>query len=199
MANVNAQRGFTPVGTLSGAPWTDSIRAFLCPSGDSTAIYVGDAVKTGGTGGAAGDTVFGMDMEGVSTLAVATAGGPIVGVVVGFSPNQADLTVLHRVASTNRVAYVCTDPDTIYEVQEDSVGNDIAATQIGHNFDHVNTAGSSTTGRSKQELDSSDASGTSTATFRLLGLVKRADNAIGANAKWLVVANEHEYKTTTGV
>lgn len=197
MANLNAARGFTPVGTLTGAPWTDSIRPFYCA--DATAIYVGDAVKSGGTAGAAGVTVFGQDMEGMSTVSVAAAGDTVVGVVVGFSPKQSDPTALHRAASEARIAFVCTDPNTIYEVMEDSVGNDVAVTQVGHNFDHVNTAGSSTTGRSAQVLDSSDASGTSTAQWRLLGLVRRPDNVLGTNAKWLVVANEHEYKTTTGV
>ena len=197
MANTNSPRGFIPVGTLTGAPWTDSIRAFY--GIDSTATFVGDAVKSGGTAGAAGVVVFGQDMEGVSTVTTGTAGGNVLGVVVGFSPKQTDLSALHRAASEARIVYVCTDPNTIYEVQEDSDANDIAVGQVGHNFDHVNTAGSTTTGRSAQVLDSSDSSGTGAATWRLLGLVKRSDNALGSYAKWHVVANEHELKSTTGV
>lgn len=199
MANTNAPRGFTPIGTLTGAPWQDSIRAFYCA--DATAIYVGDAVKSGGTAGAAGVTVYGMDMEGVSTVSVAAAGNTIVGVVVGFSPKQSDPTQLHRAASEARIAYVCTDPNVILEVQESATTDAaaIAVTAVGNNFDLVNTAGSTTTGRSAQVLDSTDSSGTSSAGFRLLGLSKRVGNALGAYAVWHVVPNEHEFKTTTGV
>ncbi len=199
MPQANAARGFTPVGTLNGGKWTDSITPFLCA--DSTAIYVGDAVKSGGTAGAAGKTVFGLDCEGMSTVSVAAAGNTIVGVVVGFSPLQSDPTTLYRVASQDRIAYVCTDPNTIYEVQESAATDALAllVTQVGNNFDLINTAGSTTTGRSAQVLDSTDSSGTSTAGFRLLGLVKRVGNVLGGYAKWNVVANEHEYNTTTGV
>ena len=197
MANADAARGLTPVGTLSGAPWTDSIRAFYCDS--ATAIYVGDMVKGNSTAGAAGKVVYGMDLEGVESVEVCGATDNLIyGVVVGFSPLQSDLTKLYRGVSEDRIAYVCTDPLTIYEIQEDSVGNNIAVTQVGHNFDTAYTAGSTTTGRSKVEIDSSDTTGASTAQLRLLGLAKKADNALGDSAKWLVVINEHAFKSTTG-
>ena len=197
MANTDAARGLTPVGTLSGAPWTDSIRAFYCDS--ATAIYVGDMVKGNSTAGAAGKVVYGMDLEGVESVEVCGATDNLIyGVVVGFSPLQSDLTKLYRGVSEDRIAYVCTDPLTIYEIQEDSVGNNIAVTQVGHNFDTAYTAGSTTTGRSKVEIDSSDTTGASTAQLRLLGLAKKADNALGDSAKWLVVINEHAFKSTTG-
>ena len=197
MANIDAPRGLTPVGTLSGAPWTDSVRAFY--GIDASATYIGDMVVGGSTAGAAGVTVFGMDMEGVETVAVAGATSNLIyGVVVGFSPLQSDPTKLHRAASEARITYVCTDPLAIYEIQEDSDGNNIAVTQVGHNFDTVYAAGSATTGRSAVEIDSSDTTASSTAQLRLLGLVKRPDNALGANAKWLVTINEHAFKSLTG-
>lgn len=197
MANIDAPRGLTPVGTLSGAPWTDSVRAFYCDS--ATAIFVGDMVKGNSTAGAAGVTVYGMDMEGVESVEVCGATDNLIyGVVVGFSPLQSNPAQLHRAASEARIAYVCTDPLAIYEIQEDSVGNNVAVTQVGHNFDTAYTAGSTTTGRSAVELDSSDVTGASTAQLRLLGLAKRPDNALGTNAKWLVVINEHAFKSTTG-
>jgi hypothetical protein len=199
MANADRPNGFRPVQHLDGSPWNGMVNMYLCPSSDASAIYVGDPVKSGGTAGSAGTVVNGVDCEGIPTVAVAAAGNTLLGVVVGFLPKQSDLSVLHREASTNRIALVCDAPDVIYEVQEDSVGNDIAVTQVGNNFDLAYTAGSSTTGQSAAELDSSDASGTATAQFRLLGLVKRPDNAVGTNAKWLVMINEHERKSTTGV
>lgn len=199
MANTNRANGFTPIGQLDGSPWNAHVHMYLAPSSDGTAIYVGDAVKSGGTAGAAGTVVNGQDCEGMATIAVAAAGDTLRGVVVGFLPKQSDLTVIHREASTARIALVVDSPDTVFEVQEDSVGNNIAVTQVGNNFDLAYTAGSSTGGRSASQLDSSDASGTATAQFRLLGLSKRVDNALGTNAKWKVVINEHELKSTTGV
>jgi hypothetical protein len=184
---------------LHGGAWNGKVTMYLVPSGDGTAIYVGDPVKSGGTAGAAGVTVNGIDVEGMATIAVAAAGDTLRGVVVGFLPVQTNLETLHRVASTNRIALVCDQPDVIFEVQEDSVGNDVAATQVGNNFDIAYTAGSTVTGRSKVMLDSSDASGTSTAQLRLLGYVKKPGNVIGSYAKLLVVINEHELKSTTGV
>lgn len=199
MANSNAPRGFVPVQYIYGASYTGKVNMYLCPSTDGTAVFVGDMVKSGGTAGAAGVMVNGQDVEGLSTIAVCAAGDTMRGVVVGFLPLQSDLTVKHRAASTNRIALVADDPNLIFEVQEDSVGNNIAATQVGNNFDLAYTAGSATTGLSGAMLDSSDSSGTSTAGFRLLGLSKRPDNAIGTYGKWLVMINEHELKSTTGV
>jgi hypothetical protein len=58
--------------------------------------------------------------------------------------------------------------------------------------------GSSTTGLSAMEIDSSSKVAT-TAQLRLLNLVKRPDNAVGNQAKWHVMINEHVFKTTAGV
>jgi hypothetical protein len=48
------------------------------------------------------------------TIAVAAAGDTLRGVVVGFLPKQSDLTVLHREASTNRIALVVDDPNVVF-------------------------------------------------------------------------------------
>jgi hypothetical protein len=200
MANTSRPSGFKPVQHLDGSAWNGKVSMFLCPSTTSAAIYIGDAVVSGGTAGAAGVTVNGIDCEGMSTVAAATAGGAILGVCVGVLPLQSDLSVKYRKASTSMIVLVVTDPSVVYEVQEDNVGNDIAVTQVGNNFDlAAGAGGSTTTGISGMLLDSSDGSGTASATFRLLGLVKRPDNALGTAAKWLVTANEHEFKSTTGV
>lgn len=199
MPNSDTPFGMRPIKHLDGSLWNGKVDMYLVPSSDATAIYVGDPVKSGGTAGAAGTVVNGIDCEGLPTIAVAAAGNTLLGVVVGFLPKQTDLSILHREASTARIALVCNAPDVIYEIQEDSVGNDVAVTQVGNNFDIVYAAGSATTGRSAVELDSSDVSGTATAQLRLLGLRQRPGNAVGTNAKWEVLINEHEFKTATGV
>lgn len=198
MANTDRPNGLRPVSQLDGSPYNSHVHMYLAPSADGTAIYVGDPVKSGGTAGAAGVVVNGQDCEGMPTIAVAAAGDTLRGVVVGFLPKQSDLSVLHREASTNRIALVCDSPDTVFEVQEDSVGAALAATEVGENADIVYAAGSATTGQSAVELDSSTHATTS-AQLRILRLVKRPDNAIGTNAKWLVVINEHELKSTSGL
>lgn len=199
MANTSKPSGFKPVQHLDGSPWNGKVEMMLATSGDSTPIYIGDAVKSGGTAGAAGVTVNGIDCEGMPTVVLAGDTDTIRGVLVGVLPLQSDLGVKYRKASTNMICLVCSDPSVVYEVQEDSVGGAIAVTAVGNNFDKETGSGSATTGVSGDMLDSSDASGTATAQWRLIGLVKRSDNALGTYAKWLVVANEHEFKTATGV
>lgn len=201
MANTNAAFGMKPVTHLDGAPYNGKVNMYLAPSGDGVAIFMGDPVKSGGTAGAAGVYVNGYNCEGMATIATVAAGNTMRGVVLGFLPLQTNLETLHRAASTNRIALVVDSPDVVFEIQESAStdGTAIAATAVGNNFDVVYTAGSTVTGRSAVTLDSADASGTATAGLRLMGLVQRPNNAIGAYAKWLVVINEHELKTTTGV
>jgi hypothetical protein len=199
MPNIDRPSGFFPVGHLDGSKWNGAVQMFLFDQ--SNAVYIGDPVKSGGTAGAAGVFVNGINCEGMPNADRAAAGNTLVGVVIAFLPLYNDQTVIHKAAdSTKRIGLVVTGPDTVFEVQEDSVGNDIAVTQVGNNFDMVTwLAGNSTSGVSAVELDSSDSSGTSSAQFRLLRLAQTVDNALGTNAKWLVYINEHEFKTTTGV
>lgn len=201
MPNIDAPHGFFPVGHLDGSAFNGRVSMYLLPSGDGTATFIGDPVKSGGTAGAAGTVVFGQDVEGMPTIARAAAGDALRGVVVGFLPNPADLSIRHRVASTNRIALVADSPDVVFEAQEDSTGGALAATAVGANVDFDGIAnGSATTGISGAELDSSAVESTTTsAQFRILGLLKSPDNAIGTNARWLVMINEHELKGTAGV
>ena len=198
MANADAARGLMAVGNQRGTSFLGKLTMYLVPSADGTAMYVGDPVKSGGTAGAAGTYVNGINTEGMATIATAAAGDTLRGVVVAFLPKQSDLTILHREASTNRIALVNDDPDTIFEVQEDSVGAATAAVDVGENADIIYAAGSTTTGISGVMLDSSDHK-TATAQLRILGFVQRPDNIIGSKAKLLVLINEHELKSTTGL
>jgi hypothetical protein len=99
--------------------------------------------------------------------------------------------------STAGTVYVCSDPNTLYEVQEDNVSADLALTAIGSNCNHVAGVGSTTTGRSAHVLDS-DSTGT-TGGFRVIGLVAREDNAVGTAAKWIVKMNENTFAEVTGI
>lgn len=199
MANTDRAFGMRPVQHLDGSPWNGKVSTYFVPSTDGTAIYVGDPVKSGGTAGAAGTVVYGMSVEGMATVAVAAAGDTLRGVVVGFSPLQSNLETLHRAASTARLVYVVDSPDVVFEVQSDEGGAALALVDVGENADILYTAGSAVTGRSAVELDSSDHK-TTTAQLRILGFAQRTDNEAGANyAKVLVVINEHELKSTSGL
>lgn len=197
MANVSKPSGFKPVQHYDGSAWNGKVVPFFVPSTYGTSIYIGDPVKSGGSAGAAGTQVNGVDVEGMSTLARAAAGDTMIGVLVGVLPLQTDLTVKYAKSGVSMIALVCVDPSVVYEVEES--GTTLTANQVGNNFDHVATAGSTSTGVSAATLNGADASGTATAGFRLLGLAKRPDNAIGTYGKWLVMINEHEFKTATGV
>jgi hypothetical protein len=193
MANAIAPRGLRPVRHLNGSPWNGQTEAFLIDSGNNTAVFVGDIVKQAGSAGVAGQVVNGMDVEGMATVILAaggTSGADIVGVVVGFLPDPTALGTKHRLASTSRIALVCTDPSVVYEVQEDAVGGNFDADDIGLLVAFTTTAGNSTTGISKMALDSSDLTATSGYPLKLLGLSKRVGNAFGlstTDAGWFEV------------
>ena len=196
MANVSRVRGFMPVQKLGGAPYTGSVQEFIIiGANEATAVFIGDVVEYGVAGGAAGLQISGRDVEGIASVVHSnntTAGDGLAGVVVGFIQDEA-LPKKYNPVSTNRIVLVETARDVVYEVQEDGVGNNIAAAEIGANIAMVSGAGSTVTGASAYAIDSSDTATTSTYPWRLLGLVKRPDNNYGASTtdlgKFLVVMN----------
>lgn len=195
MANTSRVRGLRPVQNMQ-ADYQGPLEAVLIPSTDATPVFIGDAVKSSGTAGAAGVVVNGLDCEGMVTVIQAAAGDPIRGVVVGFLPKQTDLTVLHREASTNRIALIVSAPETIFEIEANGVG--VAAVDIAGNADLTVGSGSTTTGTSAMALDSSTVSTTLTRQLRIIGIAKRADNAIGTADKVLVLINRHELYSPAG-
>ena len=201
MANSDIVNGFKPVRHLDGRSWNGGTRMYLHMAADGVEIFPGDLVKSGGTAGAAGLTVYGVDCEGMQSVVQAAAGDTLlVGGVVGVLPNPDILSgsgSKHVLASTNRIVLVCDDPSVVYEVQSDGDTTPLVAADIGENCDIIVAAGNTTTGASGMEIDDTTHT-TATAQIRVLGLVKRPDNALGANAKYEVVINEHAYKSTTG-
>jgi hypothetical protein len=203
--SVNADRpnGFTPIGTMSGSPWSGYVRVYETDASEGTGIFVGDAVT----------------LETDGNIAPAAAGEAILGVCVGVLPHSmtkingqyngnfmsSTSPVLHpsfSAASTADVILVCVGTDVIYEVQEDGVTDPIALIDVGENVDLVAThAGSTTTGRSGQEIDS-DSHTTASAQFRLVSIVDKPDVQQGdvdttlPNARWVVRVNENHLTLT---
>ena len=182
MANADKPSGCRVVGSKSGFHEGQLTRMAILAA-DTTATFVGDVVKISGTA----------DANGIPSIAQAAAGDTPVGIVVAFEPDGSDLELKHRQASTLRYAMVNTDPNVLFEIQEDSVGGALAITNVGQNASIIVGAGATTSGLSGMELDSNTAATTSTLVLHIEGLVPREDNEIGDNAKWLCSFNVHQH------
>lgn len=196
MANVDRPKGLVPIGTLDGSPYNAAIREYPVDASNGTAIFIGDAIT----------------LEDDGNVTPAAAGGIILGVCVGIKvtgesgtvDNHGNFLSTGNLSTTEHPGYlaattagrilVAVGPDILYEIQEDSVGGAMVITNIGTNGNLVAGAGSTTTGISAHELDSSDVitndASAATAQLRVVDFVRRPDNEIGANAKWVVRINE---------
>ena len=191
MANKDAPFGFRPTKMLGGAPFNGSQTEYGIESEYNTNIFTGDAVE--------------LHSEG--TVTVAAAGQTnILGVFNGcFYTDSTGKPTYSKywpasTTATDAVAYVIDDPNVLFEVQEDST--DIGSSwpdNRGANANFVSThSGSTKTGRSKQELDSSDIQAAA-ANFRIVELSKDPDNSdtTAANCNFLVRINEGLYYGNT--
>ena len=184
MASVSRINGFRPIKSVTGAPYNGAANLYFAASGNSDVIMVGDAVKLAGDARAA---------SGAPTVARCGATDYAVGVVVGivFSgvgnevtnvPPVNDLnTPVYRAASTNRYLLVADDPNLIYEVQY--AGTSVAAgtitANVGLNGQFTTTAGSTTSGSSGMQLDSTGLATTATLPLKIVGFPSRPDNVPG--------------------
>ena len=191
MANNDAAFGMKPVKMIGGSPYTGGVSRYRIAANYDTAIFQGDMVAQVTGGG----------------VEVHADGGtvPIVGVFNGCQ--YTDPTTSEQVfsnfypASTNAsdiVASVFVDPYIVYEAQHDGTGT---AAMNNSAFDFVGTSGSTLSGQSTSEIDTST-SGTSGG-FKQIGISKDPENSdtSSANANAYVVFNtgEHVFKLTTGV
>lgn len=185
MANANTPLGLRPVGNVPGAPYSGSIRSYSVPAGDGTAIMIGDPVKLVGTG----QTI---DGEPYADVGRAATGDVIVGAVVAVLPVTRE-SLVYRAASTQRIVMVADDPNALFEIQENSGGTAFTANDVGLNANFIVASGSTVTGFSGVEADTATEATTNTLDLKLVGIARRQDNAIGANCKWLVRINRHQY------
>lgn len=189
MANDIAN-GLQLVQTLGAGYSGGHIQRCFIPATDSDAMAKGDAVKSAGSA----------DSDGVPTVARVAAGDAIYGVIVGFEEDPDYLNQTHRTASTARYAFVNIDPEALYYIQEDSVGGDLAAADIGLNANLIVAAVDTNTGLSNMELDTSSAATTAALQLKI---VAKADgfenNDFGdGNCKFLVKINNHQFGSHTG-
>lgn len=189
MANTDAPRGATPVGTISGSSWSGKVRRYTTDTAE--ALFLGDFVALDPDGKVRPANVsedilgvcVGVLVAGVSDNHFVENGNLGAEEHPGYAPaSGGDIQVL-----------VAVGPDIIYMIQDDASGS-AAANEfdyINNNTEIVATAGSTTTGRSAHEISRTGV-GTASAQVRIIGHAERPDNDVTLdNADWLVVINEH--------
>lgn len=198
MANANRPSGFSPVQYLNGSPWNGQARIYSIAAAYATALYIGDPVKSSGTA----------DANGVPGIILGATTGALRGVIVGLGSaegliaNPKNLDITYRPAAaqaTDWYAMVVDDPQVLFEVQENANGTALAATEIGLNTISVSGTGSGfVSGWMLASATDASPAATATLQLKLMGLVRRQQNAFGAYAKHLVKINVHELGTGTG-
>ena len=181
MANADAPFGFRPISMLDGSPYNGATIKCVILGADTTNTFVGDAVDIDGTSDATGR---------FPSIVQHATGGNIFGVVASFDAEPGDLSLQYAkgAQTTDRLVNVVPALDVLFEIQEDSVASNLDADDVGQGCDVAVGTGSTVTGYSAMELDSSD--GGTGDTCMILGLVDAPDNALGANARWKVRINE---------
>lgn len=189
MANENKPMGLRPVGTIGQSGYRGKIERFNVPATDGTAIGLGDPVTLTGAGG--------LSAGGLPIVKRGTVGGVAAGVMVGVELLPTDLSMAggYRKASTAMTILVDTDPNTIYEIQEDSVGGSIALANGTKNCSLILGTVDTVTGNSKTMADSSTAAADAGLDLLLLRPSPKVGNApvTSSYCKWLVKLNLHQY------
>lgn len=195
MANANVPRGLIPYRRTTGEPFNAGTNIYYVPSSVASNIFIGDPVTY---------LTAAADANGIPAVTLATAGssnnilGSMVGIVNGgdpIVPITRDLPIYHQ-ASTGGYILVADDPDTLFEVQEN--GN-MGAQAPNRNVNLVSGTGSTVTGYSGWQLNSSTLATTNTLQMRVIRMLQQADNVAGTNAKWLCRINLNALTSTTGV
>lgn len=192
MSATATPMGAEPVGTLSASgSYTGKVRHYKIASNDSTAIFYGDFVK--------------MTSAGVVTLDNGTTSLTPIGVFMGCSytdPNTNQLTFSQyypaSTVASDIDAYVLNDPFVEMRMQGDAT---LAQTALGNNAAVVQTAGSTSIGRSKNAFDSSTIATTATLPVKLIEFVKGPDSTIGDSYTDVIVMFNvgHQLLNTTGI
>ena len=204
MANVNAPKGFSPVGMLSGAAYNEQGRLYAIPTSDTTNSYaVGDVVMS----------LASADADGVPYVqkwgGVATTSALPLGIIVGIrvaNPGVSlvaaslDLSTTYINAGTRTsvvYVYVVDDPHVIFEAQFDSTAITVANL---HQNAAVTVSASvvQTTSSPLSTMVLTAPAVTATLPIRLMGAIQRPDNTVGAYVKVLCKWNYHEYGVTPG-
>ncbi len=198
MANADTPMGLRPIRHRNGAPYTGAANPYHISNATNNTLFIGDMVLITGTSNTTAISVPGAGTFAVGTLptilrvASPADGQRCSGVIVAFAADPTALENQYRLDSTERVAYVCDDPDVVFEIQGDSA-TVAAPTDVGAAAPYVQThQGSTTTGLSGMELDVSELGTNPQDLLLVMRLVNRKDNETEAiHAKYEVVISNH--------
>lgn len=185
MANLNAPNGFRVVNYAFGrGEYCGNVTKYWFNGG--SIIGTGDpVVRVTGSGVS--------DPQGIgSTIArQAGGGGYVTGHIVGFDPVPDALTeVGYMLSADTGYVYVADDPGMVLVVQEGGAGTALTTANIGQSINAISAVNADTTiGSSLMQLNNASVTTASTGTYIIVGLVQKADNAVGQYAKWLVRVN----------
>ena len=191
MANIDAAFGLRPIAKVGSAPGgTTGTTKYSIADNQGTAIFTGDPVKYKNDG----------------TVEVATAGDASCGVFMGCfytDPTTSKPTFRNHFPASlspgDAIAFVADDPDQLFIAQQDSDGSNLVAADLNLNADLVFGAGSTSTGMSGVEIDSSTKNTTAALQVRLIDFYDTPSNDATANNSILVVKiNNHQLGSHTG-
>jgi hypothetical protein len=186
MANVDKAFGLRPLGNLSGTG-AQKQYGYQIEDDQAGAIYQGDLVTI--VGGyvvkfAPGTHAAALGVFNGCNYIDPTTGKPTW---KNFYPGSVNIT------QGQIIADVIDDPSQLFIIQADE---DIVQADIGKNADVIGTGGSSTTGQSTMELDSSTIADTEARNLKIVGLYDVPGNTLGDFAVVVVKINEHLYGST---
>ena len=193
MANIDAPFGLRPIAKLGSAPGgTTGTTKYRISSGAS-ALFTGDPVK----------------LKADGSIEVKGGAGAITGAISGVfmgcfytDPTTSKPTFRNNypdgLAATDAIAFISDDVNQLYIAQQDA--NDIGAADLGNNAEMIMAAGSTTTGMSKAEIDSSTAAtGNATYMLKILDFYDTPSNdTTAANSVLVVKINNHQLAASTG-
>ena len=205
MAASATPYGARPIGTTSAAgSFTGLVRHLPIITTYGTAIFNGDFVKLVANGTIEKD-------GGTATLAS-------IGIFMGCSytdPTSGQKTFSDQWpasnAATDAVAYVLDDPNVVFQMQADEAMN---TTDRGLNCDVIQTAGSTSIGKSKNAIDGDSCAATLTLPLRIIDWVDGPkslapagttasdaypDVIVKFNAASTFTASPHSYNNPTGL
>ena len=186
MANIDKAFGLRPIGNLS-ATGAQKQYGYEIADNQAGTIFQGDLVVL--TAG-----FISRFLPATHTAAVGVFNGcnyidPTTGkpTFKNFYPGSVNIT------SGKIVADVVDDPNQLFLVQCDA---GFVAANVGNNADVVGTGGSTTSGISTMELNSSTLATTAALNLKVVGLYNDVNNDFGTNAVVVVKINEHVYGST---
>ena len=187
MANIDKAFGLRPIGNLS-ATGAQKQYGYQIADNQGGTIFQGDLVVL--TGG-----FISRFLPASHTAAVGVFNGcsyidPTTGkpTFKNFYPGSINVAAGQVIN-----ADVLDDPNQLFLIQCDA---GFVAADVGKNADVIGTGGSTTSGISTMELNSSTLAVTAALNLKVVGLYNDVNNEFGTNAVVVVKINEHVYGST---